>query len=409
MNPAKPPISQKLASKRHTDTLRISNGALGPVPACELDIKPLTVFIGRQGTGKSLVAQVLYFFEELPHLTNFVDASSRTRQPSQKIVRAALDQLRSHERAFAAFANPHVTLEYRRSAPLSLGRKSLTLRPLKFSAYSNNRVVTADKHLRNAVDAVRDTKTAAIRNAVFFPTERLVISQLRKAIAAQVLSLPITYTLFADWMEMASEVLSTTDTSPEAKYVSARAAEALGGTVVRRGDQWKWRYGKGPKQQFDLDMASSGQRANWSIFYLARALFALRGTGQFAESLSVFVEEPEIHLHPAAQVVVAEVLAFLVRQGFRVVLSTHSLTVVYALNNLIQAHRLVEEEVEGTPAVGLRLDPKDVAVYAFGEGKPRSLVDPSSGFIDERALGSVAEDLTASMNAIGAHLPPVEE
>ncbi|MGQ0508421.1 MAG: hypothetical protein ACT4TC_24245 [Myxococcaceae bacterium] len=60
--------------------------------------------------------------------------------------------------------------------------------------------------------------------------------------------------------------------SAEAEYIFSRAAEALGGRVVRRGDQWKWRYGAAAKEQFDLDMASSGQRANWSIFYLAQVL-----------------------------------------------------------------------------------------------------------------------------------------
>ena len=39
------------------DVFTISGGALGPVPACELSIRPFTVFVGAQGTGKSLVAQ----------------------------------------------------------------------------------------------------------------------------------------------------------------------------------------------------------------------------------------------------------------------------------------------------------------------------------------------------------------
>ncbi len=391
--------------RRGADILRIS-GSLGPVGACELAIKPLTIFIGKQGTGKSLVSQVLYFFEELPFLTSFIAAESRSHQEAAQIVRSVLDQLRSHERAFATFANPRVTIEHRRAAPYHLEKKSLIPKPLKFAAYANNRVVNPDKNLRAAVDAIRSIGGRAVRNAVFFPTERLVISQLRTAIAERVLSLPITYTLFADWMEIAAEAApSAADMTPEAAYVARRAQEALGGSVVRYGDKWKWRYGSTAKEKFDLDMASSGQRANWSIFYLASALFALRSRRDVAQELTLFVEEPEVHLHPAAQVVVAEVLAFLVRQGFRVVLSTHSLTVVYALNNLLQAHRLGDEEIEGTPDPGLRLNPADVAVYSFGDAAPRPLLDASTGFIDETALGSVSEELAAGMNTIGSRLP----
>lgn len=391
--------------RRGSDMLRISGGSLGPVAECELQIKPLTVFVGKQGTGKSLVSQVLYFFEELPFLANFIAAESRTRISAAQIVRSALDQLRSSERAFATFANPNVTIQHRRAAPYSLEKKSLIIKPLKFAAYANNRVIKADKNLRSAVDAFTSTGARAVRNAVFFPTERLVISQLRTAIAERVLSLPITYTLFADWMEIAAgAATSSDDRSPEAVYVARRGMEALGGSVMRYGDKWKWRYGDSARQKFDLDMASSGQRANWSIFFLASALFALRSRRDVAQELTLFVEEPEVHLHPAAQVVVAEVLAFLVRQGFRVVLSTHSLTVVYALNNLLQAHRLGDEVVDGTPEPSLRLNPDDVAVYAFGAGEPRSLLDPTTGFIDETALGSVSEELAAGMNAIGSHL-----
>ena len=106
------PLSAELAapSRRHTDRLRITDGALGPVPRCELDIRPLTAFVGRQGTGKSLVAQVLYFFEELPFLVPFVESTERgaAKWETPRLVRWVLDQLRSHERAFATFASPRV-------------------------------------------------------------------------------------------------------------------------------------------------------------------------------------------------------------------------------------------------------------------------------------------------------------
>src|SRR5215510_1486272 len=67
-----PRVKQQTDRKRHTDIFTISGGALGPVPACELQIRPFTVFVGAQGSGKSLVAQTLYAFEELPYLMGYV-------------------------------------------------------------------------------------------------------------------------------------------------------------------------------------------------------------------------------------------------------------------------------------------------------------------------------------------------
>ena len=47
------------------ETITIQGG-FGPIQAIEapvtLEIKPLTVLIGTQGTGKSLISQILYFF-----------------------------------------------------------------------------------------------------------------------------------------------------------------------------------------------------------------------------------------------------------------------------------------------------------------------------------------------------------
>ncbi len=395
---------------RHTDIFRIALGGLGPVPKCELEIKPFTVLVGRQGTGKSLVAQTLYFFEELPFLAAFVNATERKAQtPSaDTVIRRLLDQLRSHERAFATFANKRVRIEWLRSKPFTVDNKNYRAQ-FKFTADSRNRVITPDEKLRDFVSAVLSSEESPRRRAVFLPTERLVISQLRSAIAEKVLSLPITYTLFSDWMDLASRALSGVpkgSPSAEQLWIEKKGNEALSGEVVRRGDQWKWRFGAKKGQVFDLDMASSGQRANWSIVYLAKALFAMRDTRDVARTLTLFVEEPEIHLHPAAQVAMLEILAYLVRHGFRIVMTTHSMNVIYELNNLIQATRLGDRVVEGAPSPDVRLSPSDVAVYNFGPDGPRSIVD-GTGFIDESVLGEVAEELTASMNTIGANLPPV--
>src|ERR1700759_4138758 len=101
-----------------------------------------------------------------------------------------------------------------------------------------------------------------------------------------------------------------------------------------------------------------------------------------------------------------EILALLVRNGFRVVVTTHSLVVLYPLNNLMQA-ALLEEALtsEDLPAPELRLRAEDVSVYAFSQGKPpRQLVDPDRGFIDETGLGRGDEALSAELNAVAARL-----
>ncbi|MCC6552169.1 MAG: AAA family ATPase [Polyangiaceae bacterium] len=395
-------------SLRHTDTFRITDGALGPVPRCDLDIRPFTVLVGRQGTGKSLVAQMLYFFEELPFLVSFVEATERGAREAEtrEILRWILDQLRSHERAFATFAHPSVAVAWERSAPFEWPEHEGTW-ALRLSMNKKNRRINFLRGTLDFADRVRRAEGRAIHHALFLPTERMVISQLRTALVERVLSLPLSYTLFSQWLDDVSAVISRwrqgTPDTPEGRRIAEIGESALGGRARRYGDQWKWRFSAGKQEeQFDIDMASSGQRASWSLPYIAQALPTMRARGAVAGAVTLFVEEPEINLHPGAQVDMVLILALLVRLGFRVVITTHSLNVIYALNNLMQASRLGEHAEEGLPEPAMRLAPGDVSVYAFVTGQhPRQLVDIDAKFIDERALGEVAEDLGAALNRIG--------
>jgi hypothetical protein len=262
------------------------------------------------------------------------------------------------------------------------------------------------------IEALQNPALRPRRHAVFIPTERMVVSQLGSALAANVLRLPITYELFADWLEL--QKASGVDQSIDAKRLhwdmDHLGRAALGGRERRYGKRWLWicRDEDGESKQFDLDMASSGQRANWSLVYLARMLSLLRGHGDIGKTVTLFIEEPEIHLHPEAQKHVAWILARLVRSGFRVVATTHSLTLLYALNNLLLAHQRFgddEHRKADLPPPRFRLPARHVSVYAFGGDTPRQLLDPGSAFIDEHELGDIGADLGAEMNFLANYDP----
>ena len=399
------------APRRFVDVLTIAEGSLGPVGRCRLEVRPLTVFVGQQGTGKSLVAQVLYALEELPFLTQYLLSREAHDAPpeARRVFSHVLDKLRSSDRRFAAFASEHLEVAWSRSAPWE--GTTASRHDFRFRAYHANRLVTLRQPYASLIDAFKSPTSRPRRHAVFLPTERMVVSQLRSALAQNVLSLPITYELFSDWLEAAAAAMAAERTiarraSEQAAQVRAVGARALGGRVQRHGTQWKWVFKeKRGQKKFDLDLASSGQRANWSIVYLAEALFFMRGKGDFARTITLFLEEPELHLHPAAQRDMAHLLAILINGGFRAVVTTHSLTFIYALNNAMLAFRRFGREEtrdELVPAPDVRLNAKGVSVYAFREGAVSSLLDPDSGFIDEQELGHVGADLGMEMNYLAS-------
>ena len=59
----------------------------------------------------------------------------------------------------------------------------------------------------------------------------------------------------------------------------------------------------------------------------------------------VYLEQPELHLHPRAQAALAEVLADAARRGVRVVAETHSSTLLLAVQALVAEGELPTEDV----------------------------------------------------------------
>ena len=86
----------------------------------------------------------------------------------------------------------------------------------------------------------------------------------------------------------------------------------------------------------------------------------------------LIIEEPEAHLHPAAQQKMAAALAFMVRKGLRVLITTHSHYMVEQMSTFVNAsHADPEERASKLRLLGpdvdkdVYLNEDDIAVYDF--------------------------------------------
>lgn len=94
----------------------------------------------------------------------------------------------------------------------------------------------------------------------------------------------------------------------------------------------------------------------------------------------LIIDEPEMNLHPAAQVEIIEFLAMLVNAGLHVLITTHSPYIVDHLVNLMDANKHQnQDEIVGT----FLLEQKDafiaqdkVSVYSVENGKVDNILDP---------------------------------
>ena len=112
----------------------------------------------------------------------------------------------------------------------------------------------------------------------------------------------------------------------------------------------------------------------------------------------LILEEPESHLHPAAQRMMARGLVRLVNAGVKVIITTHSDMFVGQINNslaLCNASRELIEEQGFKPADFLKPEQVSACLFKYDRGKGGSVIqpleiDPDTG-IDEDEFADVIE------------------
>lgn len=120
-------------------------------------------------------------------------------------------------------------------------------------------------------------------------------------------------------------------------------------------------------------------RASSMVSELAPVVLFLRGAVGRGDTL--IIEEPEAHLHPAAQTRMAMTLARMVRAGVRVVVTTHSDWLLKEIGNLMREGELGEQAGQSADEEELpsSLRPRDVGIWLFRK--------------DESASGSTVEEI----------------
>ena len=119
----------------------------------------------------------------------------------------------------------------------------------------------------------------------------------------------------------------------------------------------------------------------------------------------LIIDEPESHLSPSKQILMARLLAFCVNSGIKVLITTHSDYIIKEINNLIMLHKDFEGKQEFLKkhkeyTKNYYLDRKSVKAYICEEGG----LSPCD--IDERGIKemSVFDDAIDDINLVCGEL-----
>jgi hypothetical protein len=150
-------------------------------------------------------------------------------------------------------------------------------------------------------------------------------------------------------------------------HLSADFENIAGGRYETNKDGITHFVPKGTSTKLRLSEASSAARSLVVIWYWLKA--------QADVGHMLLIDEPELNLHPENQRAFARFLAKLVNLGLKVLITTHSDTMLREFNSLVMLSRNLEHILKAREKYGYSpdecLDPHNIALYV-ANGKARS-------------------------------------
>ncbi len=156
-----------------------------------------------------------------------------------------------------------------------------------------------------------------------------------------------------------------------------------------------------------ISNSSSGQQETLPLIIIMRTLALVESS---IAGNSVYIEEPEAHIFPAAQKSIVELISTVYnarKDSIQFFITTHSPYILTAFNNLLQAGILsidaTEEKIEEISRYVPKtrfLKPGEVAVYSLENGYCKSIIDEQTGLIDTNIIDEVSNELAIQFDQL---------
>jgi len=150
-------------------------------------------------------------------------------------------------------------------------------------------------------------------------------------------------------------------------------------------------------KEFDIYHISSGQQELIPLILLLRYGLIL---SKHKSMLRLCVEEPETHLFPTTQRDLTYLFGYMYNLNTEFLITTHSPYILSAFNNLLFAKKLYKETAKKEikeKYEKIWIDSKDISVYEVKDGYVRSIID-KEGLIEAEAIDEVSDEIAREID-----------
>lgn len=409
-----------------------------------LEIKQINILIGPQGSGKSIVAKLLFYFKSfISEIINIAEKLKTKRDLDKDFKRRFEEYFPS-----SSWGNENFRIRYSIDQEFievyrkSRSKKNLPEIVLNYSDFYKNEYTELRNLIQRQAEKVaeQDMQVSILhRYDVVYDIQRSflysVTEKLDRVAAFSQLYIPAGRSFFANLKSNIFTFLSENNAvdpfliefgtyyenmknpirldrlrrSINDKQLNDEIAllnkRILCGKYLQEDGEDYLEMDEGRK--ISIANSSSGQQ---ETLPLAIILGTIAFVKPKAGGNSIYIEEPEAHIFPAAQRDMVELISTVYnsrKDSLQFLITTHSPYVLTAFNNLLQAGFLAVDATEEKMKKIARyvprsrfLHPNELTVYSLSGGYSRSILDIETGLIDTNIIDEVSNELAIQFDQL---------
>lgn len=362
----------------------------GAIRNIEIDLKDLTIFIGKTGTGKSTLAKLVSIFRSADFWEDTDFSKSLKYYQIDNLLESST--FMEYQSKIGAFVYNHGKIE--REFSEDILRSLAKLAEITTSENTNTTFIQRGQKREFSSLLIKGLFNSTCNEVIYIPAERGVVSFLSQKYAAMDRKefthlFPETLLDFTAAFNLASSAVGKLPIDLfDVTYQKENGKDYI---VLPNG------------KQFLLSEAASGQQTAIPAIVIFEYVSQDEKKKSYTldeepKKKSYTLEEPELNLFPIAQKSLVELLAEKVlSNGHKVVITTHSPYILTAFNTLVQAGNVCKNNPHQKDTVSKIVPEKnwlnfdEVSVFYLDDSKVQDVMNLEYQTIDANAIDDVSD------------------